>query len=158
MGAKRLRSRKLERDKTYNMYRDLTINEAIEALRRHEGFRQHPYRCTAGKLTVGYGLNLDDRGIYEPEARWLLAKDVGRIYDQLHSDYIWFRELDCDRRAVIINMVFNLGLPGFLKFRRMIGALIKKNYDEAADEMLDSKWATQVGDRAKELAEIMRLS
>lgn len=158
MGAKRLRSRKLEKDKVYNMYRDLAINNAIEDLRRHEGFRRHPYRCTSGKLTVGYGLNLENRGIHEHEALWILTGDVQRIHDRLYADYVWFRELDCDRRAVIINMVFNLGLPGFLKFRRMITALIKKDYEEAANEMLDSKWATQVGNRALELADTMRLA
>lgn len=126
-----------------------------EQIKRHEGFSSTPYKCTAGKLTIGYGRNLEDNGISEEEAEELLKGDINKVYSQL-INYQWFAELDKARSGVIVNMTFNLGLRGMLKFIKMINALSLKDYELAAKEMLDSRWARQVGGRALELAEQMR--
>src|SRR5690554_4120050 len=127
------------------------MNKLEKTLARHEGLRLKPYRDTVGKLTIGYGRNLDDAGISEDEALVMMRNDIAVSRREL-SQYDWFRRLDESRQGVLINMRFNLGLPRLLTFRRMIAALDNGDYNKAADEMLDSRWAEQVGNRAVELA------
>lgn len=126
----------------------------LTQLKRHEGRRLRPYRDTVGKLTIGYGRNLDDNGITEEEAELLLVNDVRTSISELER-FTWFAELNSARQGVLINMHFNIGLPSLLSFRKMIQAIKDKNYHEAAEQMLDSKWARQVGVRALELSEQM---
>ena len=132
------------------------FSNMITMLKRHEGYRKHPYKCTANKLTIGYGRNLEDVGISQEEAEILLMFDIGRVVDDLNSVSSLNSKLNQARTEVCIMMIFNLGLNGFLKFKKMIKAIEEQNFGKAADEMLDSKWANQVGNRANELAEIMR--
>ncbi|WP_022949530.1 glycoside hydrolase family protein [Methylohalobius crimeensis] len=126
----------------------------LTQLKRHEGLRLRPYRDTVGKLTIGFGRNLEDRGITEDEAKILLVNDVCRLRGEL-SEIDWWRALNDVRRDVIVNMAYNLGVSGVLGFERMIAALRAKDYELAAIEMLDSKWADQVGRRAVELSDQM---
>ncbi len=123
---------------------------------RHEGLRLKPYRDTVGKLTIGVGRNLDDVGITEDEAMYLLHNDIVRVRTRLVRTFPWFQNLNPVRRDVVTNMVFNLGLGRFKRFRRLIAAIEICRWDQAAKEMLDSKWAKQVGRRAIELAQMMR--
>lgn len=130
-------------------------DKLIKMLTKHEGLKLHPYRCTANKLTIGVGRNLDDKGIMHEEAMILLNNDIKYFTEKL-SSYPWFCKLDDVRRLVIIDMAFNLGINGLLKFSNMISALEARDYGRAAKEMMDSEWAKQVKGRATELAEIMR--
>ncbi len=124
---------------------------------RHEGMRAKPYRDTVGKLTIGVGRNLDDVGIAENEAEYLLAGDIERATRGLVARYpTWFPDLDPVRQAVLVNMAFNLGLSKLAAFTHMLAAVASKQYGLAADEMITSRWALQVGDRAVELAAQMR--
>ena len=127
----------------------------LEQLERHEGLRLKPYRDTVGKLTIGYGRNLDDRGISEDEAGFMLDNDIDLVVAELERMPL-FLGLNPVRQVVLANMAFNMGMPTLLTFRRMLGALAEKDWDRAAAEMLDSKWARQVGSRANELSELMR--
>jgi lysozyme len=120
-------------------------------LQRHEGLRLKPYKCTAGKLSIGYGRNLDDMGISEIEAMVMLRHDIEQCYQEL-SMFSWFEDLDQVRQEALIDMLFNLGLPTFLEFKKTLKFVAEGKYSQAAEEMLRSKWADQVGDRAKELA------
>ncbi len=128
---------------------------ALDLLKRHEGFRAKPYRCTAGKLTIGYGRNLDDVGISEKEAEALLANDVAKALEHLRLEPYWL-DLNEERQAVLLNMVVNLGWPRFSGFAKMRQALKAGDYDRAADEMQDSAWYRQVKGRAVELESLMR--
>tara|TARA_R110002020_G_C15775951_1_gene728645 strand:+ start:108 stop:524 length:417 start_codon:yes stop_codon:yes gene_type:complete len=133
------------------------MSKLIEQLKRHEGLVLQPYRCTEGKLTIGYGRNLDSNGISKLEAEKMLYNDVDETIDNLNNlipDIMM--QLNQARKGVIINMAFNLGIHGLLKFKKMIAALEVGDYDEAAIQMMDSKWARQVGKRAIELSEQMR--
>ena len=127
---------------------------------QHEGLRLFPYRCTSGKLTIGVGRNIEDNGITEEEALYLLENDIRRTEKEVKAAIPCFVELDPARQIVIMNMAFNMGLPSLLGFRKMIKALPKAiitgDYKEVVAHMLDSRWADQVGDRAVELSEIMR--
>ncbi|OJT01555.1 glycoside hydrolase family protein [Marinobacter nauticus] len=124
-------------------------------LERHEGLRLKPYRDTVGKLTVGYGRNLDDVGITPEEAELMLDNDIDAAEKHLLT-VDEYNGLDPIRQAVICNMCFNLGFYGLMAFRKMWKAIARKDYTEASKQMLDSRWARQVGYRAQELAEIMR--
>ena len=126
----------------------------LDDLKQDEGLRLLPYKDTVGKLTIGYGLNLD-AGISEIEAHWLLQNRVNDIRRNLYSAFTWYRFLNDTRKDVIVNMVYNLGLAGVLRFKKLIERLELHDYKGAAHEMLDSKWASQVGKRAERLAQTM---
>lgn len=130
--------------------------DIIEQLQRDEGLRLHPYTDTVGKTTIGYGRNLDDKGISSTEAITLLTNDIADVESILTNRLPWFSNLDPIRQAVLVNMTFNMGFNGLEQFTKMLEAAAQGNWDEAATEMLDSKWATQVGDRASRLAQQMK--
>ena len=130
-------------------------NELEEALVRDEGLVKLAYEDTVGKVTIGVGRNLDDLGITEDEAMYLLRNDIERIKMEVEDRCEWIENLDSTRRNVVYNMVFNLGIVRFLKFKKLIAAIEKGDYIEASLEMMDSKWAHQVGRRAIRLAETM---
>lgn len=130
----------------------MTVNYK-ELIKKHEGFRRFPYKCTAGKLTIAYGRNLDDFGITEEEADYLLEMDLDRHTEEI--DKVITYAVPNDVYAVLVDMHYNLGHERFMQFKKMLEALRKGDYKEAAKEMLDSKWAKQVPNRAAELANIM---
>lgn len=133
------------------------INDfAADMLKRHEGLRLKPYRCTSGKITIGYGRNLEDRGITVEEAEALLYNDLAQLEQELFERIPFFHTLDPVRQAVLIDMAYNLGIQGLCGFRKTMRYLELGEWEDAAREMLDSKWARQVKGRAKELAEIIR--
>lgn len=122
---------------------------------RHEGKVLKAYRDSRGVLTIGFGRNLEDKGISEREAEFLLTNDILSAKTDA-SKFPWFENLNDTRRDVIVSMIFNMGVTRFKGFKRMIAALLDANYQNAAREMLDSAWARQVGPRATELSEMMR--
>lgn len=128
----------------------------IKQLQKHEGLRLKPYRCSVGKLSIGYGRNLDDVGIDKPEACMLLANDIHKCIEQCEELYCW-DTLNDIRQNVLVNMCFNLGIYGLRKFKKFLRALELGNYDRASIEMLDSLWSSQVGIRATELSDQIRL-
>ena len=127
-----------------------------EQLKVHEGLRLKPYKDTVGKWTIGIGRNLEDKGITEQEALFMLNNDVDYFYTKLDKRLTWFKHLDDARQNVLVNMAFNLGVSGLLTFKNTLRLISFNRYEEAAEEMLNSKWANQVGYRAEELAEQMR--
>lgn len=123
-------------------------------LERDEGLRLKPYKDTAGKLTIGVGRNLTDVGITHDEALLMLNRDIEHVVGDLEL-LPWWPALSEPRQRAVANMAFNLGLPRFLNFQRMLGAIQAGKWKEAASEALDSTWATQVGDRAKRIAKML---
>jgi lysozyme len=116
-----------------------------------------PYRCTAGKLTIGVGRNLDDCGISQKEAYALLDNDIRNCEQQLLDEIpVIYNALDEVRQSVLLNMCFNLGLKGLLGFNNTLAFIAAGDWERAANGMLASKWAKQVGLRAIELSEMMR--
>lgn len=138
-----------------------------EMIKHHESTRLKPYvdccakswhECTCkkkGKLTLGNGRNLDDNGISQEECDLMRENDIRRAVREAVS-FSWFSPLNEPRKIAICDMLFGLGLPRFLTFKRMIAALEVQDYSKAAVEMIDSKWAKQVKGRASELAVIMK--
>lgn len=117
------------------------------------------YPDSEGYLTVGVGRLIDKRkgGRLRPdEISYLLNNDMDEALDGLNRALPWFQNLDDARRGVLANMAFNLGLPGLLAFKNTLALVQQGKYAEASVEMLDSKWAQQVGDRAKRLSKQMK--
>jgi len=127
-----------------------------EMIMKHEGLRLWPYLCTAGKLTIGYGRNLTDRGITTKEAQIMLSYDIAIASQDLYRIIPEAAELDETRYNVLVDMMFNLGYVKFKEFKKMIEAVKKGDYYMAANEMLDSRWANQTKGRALELALMMK--
>lgn len=128
--------------------------QGIKDLKRHEGFRSLPYTDTQGHLTIGYGINLD-AGITEEEAAVILCMRVSKLQGTLSQFFPWWNEITSERQDVLINMAYNLGVDGLLKFKRMLARVADKNYEGAAQEMRSSKWAVQVKERSTELIKMM---
>lgn len=150
-------------------------------LKRDEGEKLRVYRCTEGFNTIGCGRNLDavglspaeqlamgctvadvkKRGITQAQSDLLLNNDIARAFADLDRVLPWWRQLDPVRQRVLANMCFNMGIGNGRKdltsFRNTLRYVREGNYEHAADNMLASKWAGQVGRRADRLAELMRL-
>lgn len=131
------------------------FSTSINLLKKHEGLKLKVYKCPAGKLTIGFGRNLEDNGITESEAEFLLFGDIGRIISELKKRLNIFDELSVNRQAVLVDMAFNLGITGLFSFKKMIAAIESQDFKNAAKEMQDSRWFNQVGNRAKFLQKLI---
>ena len=138
----------------------------LEELERDEGLRLRVYDDATGQpirkgdtviglASVGIGRNLVDVGISADEARAMLKADVDRAEKALDRIAPWWRNLSDNRQRVLLNMAFNLGETRLANFKKMLAALSAGEFDRAASEMTASRWAEQVGDRAKRLATLM---
>ena len=134
-------------------------DKLIEMLKIHEGVETHAYKCSASKITIGVGRNIDPEGgigLSEDEIDYLLQNDIDRSITELDFEYGWFSELNEARQDAMIDISFNLGQTRLRKFKKALTAMEKSDWDTAANEFMDSKWSKQVGNRAKELTEIIR--
>jgi lysozyme len=131
----------------------MNLSQMIEL---HEGRRQKLYKCTAGKWTIGVGRNIEDRGLSNPEIDFLRDNDLALSRQELTTKLPWFVGLDPVRQAVLIDMHFNMGWPVLSTFKNTLEYIRKGENEKAATAMLQSKWASQVGNRAKRLAKMMQ--
>ena len=132
------------------------IDKIKNDLIRDEGLKLYPYKCTAGKLTIGVGRNIEDNGITKDEAMYLLGNDIARCQAELSKAISFYDRLDDSKKSILINMCFNMGISRLIGFKRMLAAMAIGDWATAAHEMANSTWAFQVGDRAKRLMEQMR--
>lgn len=131
-----------------------------EQLKRDEGLKLHAYQDHLGFWTIGIGRMIDLRkggGISQEEAEYLLANDIKRRQRELTICLPWFPELDEARQGVLLNMSFQLGTAGLMKFKKALEFMRKKQYVAAANEMLQSTWAEQTPARAERLAKQMMI-
>ena len=124
-------------------------------LRVDEGVRLKPYKDTVGKLTVGVGRNLDDKGLNLEEIAYLLDNDITDAEQDARALFPSYDKLSEVRKAVLANLCFNLGRDRAAQFKKLRKAVLDEDWSQAAIEMLNSKWASQVGARATRLAKQM---
>jgi lysozyme len=129
-----------------------------DMLRRHEGVKNKVYLCSAGYETIGVGRNISKSGLglTDDEIDYLLDNDIIRCIKELNSNLTWFSNLNEAREHAIIDICFNLGITRLLKFKNALAAMANSQWDEAANEFYDSRWAKQVGDRAVTICEMIR--
>jgi lysozyme len=134
----------------------INLLKLTEQLKVEEGLRLKPYVDTVGKITIGYGMNLTDRGITEVQAIDFLTQEIDEVMTELPPKIPFWDKLSEVRQRVLADMAFNMGVPTLLTFKRMLTYLKLNEYELAANEMLDSEWAEQVHGRAVKLAQMMR--
>ncbi|MGL5315319.1 MAG: cysteine peptidase family C39 domain-containing protein [Peptostreptococcaceae bacterium] len=152
----------------YVVPEDKMMNVMLDQLKRHEGFRDRPYRCPANKLTIGYGFNMESglfpketvqrwmsNGITVGEAEEVLKEEAIRIYNKF-MEYEWFQNLSPTRKIAIVNMGFNMGTGGVMKFKNTINKMVSGDWEGAEKGILDSLYARQVPNRAKEIARMIK--
>lgn len=128
-----------------------------EQLPEDEGNKKFPYRCTSGKLSIGIGRNLDDVGVRPDEVALMLENDLSEAVAAAIRVFPTFDTLDDVRKAVVVNMCFNIGATRMAKFKQMIKAVGEKNWPKAAESMENSLWAKQVQkSRSSRLIRMMR--
>ena len=115
---------------------------------KHEGLVCQPYRCTANKLTIGVGRNLEANGISEDEAMYLLNNDIKRVTDNLDKMWPVWRTFPERAQYVCVDMSFQMGITGFMNFRQTRALMEMGCWLEASEEVLRSKYATQTPNRA----------
>ena len=129
-----------------------------EMLRRHEGVRNFVYLWSDGYETIGVGRNIADSGLglSDDEVDYLLDNDIKREREELNDEYYWFGALNDARQEAMIDISFNLGQTRLRGFKIALDAMSTEDFDRAADEFMDSKWAQQVGSRAIRVTEMIR--
>ena len=134
------------------------MNKTAKYIKANEGLRLKPYRCTADKLTIGYGRNLEDVGITVEEAEFMLETDIAQAIKDLDNVFGFkpFDALSDNRQLVLVDMMFNLGATRFRRFKKMIRAIKAGDFKQAARELLDSQYAKQVPRRAHTNAGLLR--
>lgn len=133
-----------------------SMSQLQKQLILHEGCRLTAYRDSVGVLTIGIGRNLQHRGISQDEALMLLRNDISATITAVRKEMPWTVALDDVRQRVLCDMAFNMGIAQLLEFKQTLAAVKAGDYGKAADMMLDSRWASQVGERARRLARMMR--
>ena len=134
----------------------MDIDKLIAQLKVHEGVRSKVYLDTEGIETIGVGRNLRDRGLSDDEIELMLANDIRDFQEEVERAFSWWSDLDDVRQRVVVDMAFNMGLGSLSKFVNTLSHIENGRYEESGVEMLDSKWARQVGDRANVLSNMMK--
>ena len=132
------------------------IDNLIDLLVKHEGCKRKPYRCTAGKLTIGVGRNLEDMGLSDDEIYHMLKNDIYRVDNELDNAFRFYKDLDQVRKDAMVNMGFNLGITRLRGFHHALKYMDMGDYENASVEFLDSLWASQVGRRALDVSHMIR--
>jgi lysozyme len=129
----------------------------IQLIHEHEGLRLFPYRCSSGKWTIGFGRNLEDKGITHQEAFYLLQGDIEECVSDVRKvlTSVVYNDLPFRVQSALIDMRYQLGPGGFRQFKKMISAIMNGDYIKAASEMRNSLWYQETLKRVEELATIV---
>ena len=133
-----------------------TLDGLIERLKISEGYRESVYKCTLGFDTIGYGFAIKDLRLSEEISEIILKEKVEYLMERMIDRLDWFVKMPPEVQSVCVEMAYQLGLHGFCKFKKAISHFKEKEFQLAADEMLDSLWAKQTPNRANMLAQIVR--
>ena len=132
------------------------ISDCKALIARHEGKRSKPYLCTADKITIGIGRNLEDKGLNDEEISFLFKRDCADALHDAARLFASFETLDSVRKIALIDMAFNLGYDRLSQFKNMRAAIEMNDWNEVANQAMDSRWYRQVGIRGKRIVEMLR--
>ena len=130
--------------------------DLLNQIKKHEGFKSSVYQCTAGYDTIGYGFAVKDLVLDEDIADLILMRKIDKLQQRIMTNLEWWTDSPAEIKDVVVNMCYQLGLSGFLKFKKTIYLLETEQYEDASLEMLNSLWAKQTPSRARELSEVVR--
>ena len=130
-------------------------SDLIKQIKEHEGLVLKPYKCPVGKLTIGYGHNLQDNGLSKSACEYILIEDIEEAKRNLYAIFTkdFFNTLKDQQKIALIDMMFNLGLSKFLTFKKFILAVKNKDFIKASAEIVNSKAYQQNKRRYKKLSE-----
>ena len=128
------------------------MSKLLNSIKHHEGFRSKVYKCSLGFDTIGYGSAIKDLVLDEDIASLILERKVDKLVKELDKKFAWYGDLPEEARDVVTEMCYQLGVTGFSKFKKTISYLKDGEWADCAYEMLDSLWARQTPQRAKELS------
>ena len=128
----------------------------LKSIKKHEGFRSKVYKCTEGYDTIGYGFAIKDLEMDEDIAEEILLRKVENLISRVRKKFSWLDSVPPAVQGVIVEMSYQMGVSGVSKFKKALHAMQMFQWKLAADELLDSRWAKQIPNRAKELSDIIR--
>ena len=132
-------------------------NERLrETIIRHEGIRLDMYQDTLGIWTVGVGHNIQEKGISQAVMELMLEEGLAEAVSELKRSVSFFSKMPEQVQEALVNLAFNMGIPRLMQFKKTLAYLRDGNFEAAADELLDSRYAEQVGRRADEVADMIR--
>ena len=134
-------------------------SELLQQIKEHEGLRLKPYKCPVGKLTIGYGHNLEDNGLSQSVCEYILIEDIEESKRNLYAIFTrdFFDSLSNNQKIALVDMMFNLGLSKFLTFKKFIQAVKNKDFIKASAEIINSKAYQQNKRRYKKLSEQIKM-
>ena len=132
------------------------MKDLLNRIKHHEGYRSRVYKCTEGFDTIGYGFAIKDLEMDEDMAEEILIRKVEKLIKRVRDKFNWLDSVPHEVQGVLVEMSYQMGLSGVSKFKKALHAMQMFQWKEAADEMLDSRWAKQTPNRAKELSNIIR--
>ena len=125
----------------------------IDSIKRHEGYVGCVYKDSLGIDTIGYGFAIKDLELDEDICEIILERKLSHLKDMLLLKFSWFKYMPPEIQDIVMEMSYQLGVTGFSKFKKTIAYLQNKQWEEASVEMLDSLWAKQTPNRAKEMSD-----
>ena len=134
----------------------MNIERLRKQITKHEGIEYKLYKCTSDKWTIGVGRNLDDRGISHDTAMQMLDEDIDICINELQQTVSYWDDLPERVQEALVNLCFNMGIKRLMAFKKTFGYLRVGMFAKAADELLDSRYANQVGQRAIDVAHMIR--
>ena len=132
------------------------LNNLKSQIKSHEGFESRVYKCTNGFDTIGYGFAIKDLVMSEGMAEEILIEKLTDLMSKVRKRFDWLDSVPREVQGVIIEMSYQMGVSGVSKFKKALHAMQMFQWEKAADELLDSRWAKQTPNRAKELSDIVR--
>ena len=132
------------------------MKDLLKRIKHHEGYRKSVYQCTEGYDTIGYGFAIKDLEMDEDIAEEILIRKVEKLIKRVRSKFDWLDSVPHEVQGVLVEMSYQMGLSGVSKFKKALHAMQMFQWKLAATELLDSRWAKQTPNRAKELSDIIR--
>ena len=132
------------------------MEDLLKKIKEHEGFRSRVYKCTEGYDTIGYGFAIKDLELDEDIAEENLLRKLEKLIKRIRDKFDWLDTVPHEVQGVLVNMSYQMGVTGVSKFKKALHAMQMFQWKIAADELLDSRWAKQTPNRAKELSDIIR--
>ena len=132
------------------------MSNLVDSIKKHEGYVGIVYKDSLGIDTIGYGFAIKDLELDEDICEIILERKLKDLQSRIDLKFNWYRYMPQEIKDVVIEMCYQLGVTGFSKFKKTIAYLQNKQWNDASVEMLDSLWAKQTPNRAKEMSDIVK--